>query len=868
MNSENTENTENIDIIDLVENNPIEKINETKYQSVLIEKLKSNFINLEELLFLQNFYSYFKYDYQNDFVIDLDDVWKSFDFTKKCNLKYTLEKNFTIDKDYIINDTIQNNKKSGRGGHNKIFIMINIDTLKKLSLKSRTKKSNEFYENIDKLQKIINQTLQEIINDELNEKRINELRLQLEEKDTIITKKESEITMNSTINIVNLIENNPILTFNTTKYQSKLIEKLQSKFTNYEQQLFLSSFYCYLKYDKINDFIIDLDDVWKWLGFSKKYHAKYLLEKQFIIDKDYKILLPKLRQQDFMKKNDEDEDEDEIVPHPKKESKSSHGGNNKEIIMLNVKTFKKFCLKAGTKKADEIHDYFIKLEETLQEIINDESNELRLQLEEKDTIITEKDTIITKKDTIITKKESEIDKIKYEKMKEIEAVIISNFPLNTECVYLGRIDNRSSKNESLIKFGNTNNLGQRVLDHRKTYENFIVIHAFKVINKVKIETAIKTHPRISKQLRQININGNNKIEMIAYDVDSFTLDMLISLINNIIHDKTYSVKNFDRLVEENNVLKEENTTLKEENAKIDKIIEEHKKETHKHLLEINELREKLDNKIKIIDSINKDNESIYETAVIPEEGNHPKFDETPLSNEQQQSQEETIEQRFDEFIDKMCIVDPKLHEKSVNLECRFRIWNRRKPEKEVFHALKSYLETRFKPKRIDGSHSFCGLKLIELEYKKIRVNSSIETFIFENCRFSDTGKVFDSILLSEYQKWRKSINLAISDKDMVDMKSYLKENKNVLRAVIWTSNGSNNGYYGISLRKEESDTVSKKLTSSTAKKVEKVDCETGEVIGRWDSVAQTADFHGVCTAKISRYIKNGTVVSNYYFKSC
>jgi len=644
----NSENIENINIIDLVENNPIEKINKPKYQSILIEKLQSNFINLEELLFLQNYYSYFKYDYINDFVIDLDDVWKSFDFAKKSNLKYTLEKNFTIDKDYIINDIIQNNKKSGRGGHNKIFIMINIDTLKKLSLKSRTKKSNEFYINIDKLQKIIN--------------------------------------------------------------------------------------------------------------------------------------------------------------------------------------------------------------ETLQEIINDESNELRLQLEEKDTIIT--------------KKESEIDKIKYEKMKEIEAVIISNFPLNTECVYLGRIDNRNSKNESLIKFGHTNNLGNRVIDHRKTYENFIVIHAFKVINKVEIENAIKMHPKISKQLRQININGLNKTEMIAYDEESFTQDALVSLIKKIIHDKTYNEKNFDRLVEENRALKEENAILKEENAKIDKIIEEHKKETYNHLLEINELREKLDTKIKIIESINKDNESIYETAVIPEEGNHPKFDETPLSNEQQQQpQEETMEQRFDEFIDKMCIVDPKLHEKSVNLEGRFRIWNRRKPEKEVFHALKSYLETRFKPKRIDGSHSFCGLKLIELEYKKIRVNSSVETFIFENCRFSDTGKVFDSILLSEYQKWRKSIDLNTSDNDISDIKQYLRANQNVLRAVIWTSNGSNNGYYGISLRKEEADASNKKLTSSTAKKVEKVDSKTGEVIGRWDSVAQTADFHGVCTAKISRYIKNGTVVSNHFFRS-
>ena len=647
----NSENTENINIVNLVENNPIEKINETKYQSVLIEKLQSNFINSEELLFLQNYYSYFKYDYQNDFVIDLDDIWKSFDFTKKCNLKYTLEKNFTIDKDYIINDTIQNNKKSGRGGHNKIFIMLNIDTLKKLSLKSRTKKSNEFYENIDKLQKIINQTLQEIVNDESNEKHINELKQKLEEKDTIITKKDSEI-------------------------------------------------------DKINN----------------------------------------------------------------------------------------------------------------------------------------------------------------QKMKEIEAVIISNFPLNTECVYLGRVDNRSSKNESLIKFGHTNNLGNRVIDHRKTYKNFIVIQAFKVINKVEIENAIKTHPRISKQLRQINVNGLNKTEMIAYDEESFTTDIIINLIKKVIHDKTYNEKNFDRLVEENRILKEEIIALKEENAKIDKIIKEHKKETNDYLLEINELHETIDNQTKIIESINKENESIYETAVVPEEDNHPKINNTPLKDEQE-TEEEKLIKRFDEFVNKMCILDSKFVEHSINIECRFRLWNNRKPEKEVFHALKNYFDTRFKPKRVNGIHCYCGVKLIELEYKKIKVNSSVETFIFENCRFSDTGKVFESNLLKEYQKWRKSINLNTSDNDLVDMKSYLKENKNVLRAVIWASNGSNTGYYGISLNSEETETNGKKLTSSTAKKVEKVDSITGEVIGRWDSVAQTAAFHGVCTAHISRLIKSGTTVSNHFFRS-
>ena len=134
----------------------------------------------------------------------------------------------------------------------------------------------------------------------------------------------------TSIDIVDLIENNPISKININ-CKSKLIEKIQSKFTSYEQQLFLSSFYCYLKYDKINDYVIDLDNVWKWLGFNKKYNATRLLENHFIVGKDYKILLLFTEEQDFIT----NDDDDEIVPHPKKESKLSHGGHNKETVMMN-----------------------------------------------------------------------------------------------------------------------------------------------------------------------------------------------------------------------------------------------------------------------------------------------------------------------------------------------------------------------------------------------------------------------------------------------------------------------------------------------------------------------------------------------------
>ena len=154
------------------------------------------------------------------------------------------------------------------------------------------------------------------------------------------------------IDIVNLIESNPT-TQMTADYQSKLIETFKQRFSSYEQQMFVASFYCYLNCQ--DNYVINLDDFWKWLGFSTKQHAKTLLERQFVVDKDYLLM---------------------------KQTATVQGGHNKETFMLNVNTFKKFCLKASTKKADEIHDYYIKLEKILQEIIQQESNELKHQLEQ------------------------------------------------------------------------------------------------------------------------------------------------------------------------------------------------------------------------------------------------------------------------------------------------------------------------------------------------------------------------------------------------------------------------------------------------------------------------------------------------------
>ena len=91
-----------------------------------------------------------------------------------------------------------------------------------------------------------------------------------------------------TLNIVSLIEKDTSIRLNHS-YQSTLLTKIQNGFSAEEQQIFVASFYCYLKYDPKKDFVIDFSNVWKWCGFTRKADAKKLLEKHFILDTDYKI---------------------------------------------------------------------------------------------------------------------------------------------------------------------------------------------------------------------------------------------------------------------------------------------------------------------------------------------------------------------------------------------------------------------------------------------------------------------------------------------------------------------------------------------------------------------------------------------------
>ena len=647
----------------------------------------------------------------------------------------------------------------------------------------------------------------------------------------------------STLNIVELIEKNPITKLSQT-YNNFLLEKIQENFSTFEQQLFVSSFYCYLNYDKTTDFVIDLDDVWKWLGFTQKAHVKPMIESNFKLNVDYTISIPEFKKTKTDQQSggsDEEQPSESTVP-----SKPKNGGQNKQTIKLTIRCFKLLCLKAQTKKAGEIHEYYMKMEETLHQVLDFQTCQLRKQLEQTNVQLEQTNAQLNQATITLTQ----------EKKRAIEQTLISQFPVNTQTIYFGTIDNTNADNEKLIKFGQTNDLATRVADHHKKYNNFILTAAFRVANRSEIENHIKDHPKIKRQIRTIEVAGKNKTEIIAYDSTNFTINRLTKHIEDVIHAKMYNVENFNRLIQRNQ-------ELEAENAKLASNLEQKNKAIHDLTLANNELREKTAQQSQALQVVATENESPFTQHIL--------------------LPEDEMTQKFKDFVANCCIVRPDVEEESVNIEGRFRLWSHIKPAKETFHALKHYMDVMFKPKRIGRIHGYQGIKLKTVEYKKVIANEaenpaqfSVETFIFQCCKFSDRGKILNSTLLKEYQQWKVSVGQTPTENDMKNLKTYLNACPHALKATIWVET-SNEGYYGLEIaqgfyamnknavQEQGANPIIGVQLSTSGKKVEKRLVGTNQVLKTWNTIAKASESEGFSTAKMSRSVKDKTVFNDYYY---
>lgn len=628
----------------------------------------------------------------------------------------------------------------------------------------------------------------------------------------------------TSLDIVNLITNNPITKLSDNN-NNKLLEKVKTNFTKMEQQLFLSSFYTYLNYDKTSDFIVDLDHIWRWLGFNRKFNATTCLKYNFVLNKDYSNTYTINSTTNFAT--------------VQTVAKKGSGGHNSEKIYLNIKTFKSLCLKAQTKKADEIHEYYIKLEELIIEVLEEEALEMKNKLLIKDQDIAEKENLITN--------------AIQDKLKAIEKTLVSQFPVNCECIYFGTIDNSNAEGEKLLKFGHSNNLSVRLQDHHKTYENFILRDAFKVHNRQEIENAIKTSSKIRKHLRTIEVDGKNKNEILAYDETNFTIPCLSRYIKNIISEKSYSIEKFNILVEENQKYKATLEQLSDENEKL--------KVLNNEYIEKNEKLEQL------LASITNNYENVNETVnVNNDETNNINNDETNIISGE-------LKNKFDKFIDECCFLHKEVEVASTTIVGQFRIYNREKPTKHVFSMFNTYMRTRFLACRISGQnknqvvHGFKGIKLKDIVYKKSSSSNEVENFIFESCIFSPEGRASTNKIVEEFINYKKNNSLLINNNEDKDVKNYLKNCKYILGGPIrlHNINATFEGYYGISLKNDYYQEARDHQIATSGKKVQKIDASTKNILNNWTTIAKAAIHEDFSPAKMSRAIKNNTLINNAYY---
>ena len=296
--------------------------------------------------------------------------------------------------------------------------------------------------------------------------------------------------------------------------QNKLIDKLKEHFTEEEQKLYVTNLFLYLNYHPVDDFVVNLENVWKFIGFSNKANGKRLLKQHFTENKDYQKLL---------------------IRTDENPQNTNLGGRPQETIMLNINTFKKLCLKSNTDNADKIHDYYIKLEMVYNELMKEQLEEKQKELEEKNLQLIEN-----------FNNKSRLDKHK---------ILLDKFSFK-KCIYLSEIDNNK------IKIGSTNDINIRKTNLKDVFGVCLFLDVFECKYYREVEKNILILLR--EHLYKEHVNGHLSKEVVQLS-DNFNYNQLVRTIKEEIdkYDKYMFWKDGYKGVPEDiaNVIKENNRML-------------------------------------------------------------------------------------------------------------------------------------------------------------------------------------------------------------------------------------------------------------------------------------------------------------------
>lgn len=206
----------------------------------------------------------------------------------------------------------------------------------------------------------------------------------------------------------------------------QILHLLLQNFTTEHEHQFVKHFQLYLQYGTQKDrYVIDLDEIWSRLGFNNKGNAKKHLQKFFVENTDFVV--------------------NNLLVHQNKQ----HGGHNKEQVLLNVDTFKAFCMTVNTEKGKQTRQYYIKMENVFFQYMDAKNKDTiqQLQLEHKRSLEQER----------------------HENLRQAHR--------DTPCVYIFKVSQTADDN-MIVKLGETDDLVQRTTTLRQEYKECLLLDVF------------------------------------------------------------------------------------------------------------------------------------------------------------------------------------------------------------------------------------------------------------------------------------------------------------------------------------------------------------------------------------------------------
>jgi len=324
----------------------------------------------------------------------------------------------------------------------------------------------------------------------------------------ILIKKENLVTPES-INFTELVKNSSLKLSLSNDYETKMITTLNEEFTESQQQWYIANLYIYMNYHPTNDYPINLENVFKMIGFANKGNAMKTIKSNFVKDEDYKTsLLPK--------------------------EKSSWGGSGSEQIMLNVDTFKNLCMLAKTDKGKEIRKYYVKLENIYNKIIKEE-------IENTQKLLLEKDTQLENKDL--------------EKKREVEMTLKNSFN-KRNLVYLIKIP---INDEIIYKFGHTDDIITRLRAHKNEIcKDVELVYCIESKDRKMLERLLIDYLEQYKFRIKRSINDKQQTELLKVNDIQIIKNKLIELNKDIENEKLLIIKLKNKIID----LENENIELK------------------------------------------------------------------------------------------------------------------------------------------------------------------------------------------------------------------------------------------------------------------------------------------------------------------